>query len=86
MYIEIFNGINIFSRLYIDYEKKVVDIEVQPNRDIKNISDIFTYPDRGFVFNFNTISIFLKNRGILPDTKEGLYTNIDDKIKIVVLK
>ena len=86
MYIEIFNWINIFSRLYIDYEKKVVDIEVQPNRDIKNISDIFTYPDRGFVFNFNTISIFLKNRGILPDTKEGLYTNIDDKIKIVVLK
>ncbi len=86
MYIEIFNGMNIFSGLYIDYDKKVVDIEVQPNRDIKNISDIFTYPDRGFVFDFNTISIFLKNRGILPDTKEGLYTNIDDKIKIVVFK
>ena len=86
MFIEIFNGTKVFSRLYIDYNKKEVDIEIQPNRDIKNISDIFTYPDKGFVFDFNTISIFLKNRGILPNTKEGVYTNIDDDIKIVVLK
>ncbi len=85
MYVEIFNGMNIFSRFYIDYNKKAVDIETQPDRAIKNISDIFTYPDKGFVFDFNTISIFLKNRCIFPDTKEGLYTNIDDDIKIVVI-
>jgi len=85
MFVEIFNGMKVFSRFYIDFDNKTVDIEVQPNKDIKNISDIFTYPDRGFVFDFNTISIFLKNRGILPNTKEGVYTNIDDNIKIVVL-
>ena len=86
MFIEIFNGTKVFSRLYIDYNKKEVDIEIQPNRDIKNISDIFTYPDKGFVFDFNTISIFLKNRGVTSDSKEGIYTNIDDNIKVVVLK
>lgn len=86
MFIEIFNGMNLFSRLYINYDDKVIDIAVQPNRDIKNISDIFTYPDKGFVFDFNTISIFLRNRGITADSTEGVYTNIDDNIKIVVLK
>lgn len=86
MYVEIFNGVNLFSRFYIDYNKKAVDIETQPDRAIKNISDIFTYPGKGFVFDFYTISIFLKNRRIFPDTKEGLYTNIDDDIKIVVIK
>ena len=86
MFIEIFNGVNVFSRLRIDYSNEVVDIESQPNRNIKNISDIFTYPNRGFVFDFNTISIFLKNRGITSDSKEGVYTNIDDNIKVVVLK
>jgi len=86
MFIEIFNGVNIFSRLRIDYNNEVVDIESQPNRGIKNISDIFTYPNRGFVFNFNTISVFLKNRGVTADSKEGVYTNIDDNIKVVVLK
>ncbi len=86
MFIEIFNGMNVFSRLHIDYDNEVVDIEVQPNRGIKNISDIFTYPNRGFVFDFNTISIFLKNRGVTSDSKEGVYTNIDDDIKVVVLK
>lgn len=64
MFIEIYNGVNVFSRLRIDYRNEVVDIESQPNRNIKNISDIFTYPNRGFVFDFNTISIFLKNRGV----------------------
>ena len=86
MFIEIFNGMSVFSRLYINYDNEVIDIAVQPNRDIKNISDIFTYPDKGFVFDFNTISIFLKNRGITADSKEGVYTNIDDNIKVVVLK
>ena len=84
MFVEIFNRMNVFSRLHIDYTNEVVDIKVQPNRDIKNISDIFTYPDRGFVFDFNTISIFLKNRGITANSKEGVYKNIDDDIKIVV--
>ena len=84
MFVEIFNGMNVFSRLHIDYTNEVVDIKVRPNRDIKNISDIFTYPDRGFVFDFNTISIFLKNRGITANSKEGVYKNIDDDIKIVV--
>ena len=86
MFIEIFNGVNVFSRLRIDYNNEVVDIESQPNKDIKNISDIFTYPNRGFVFDFNTISIFLKNRGVTLDSKEGVYTNINDNIKVVVLK
>ena len=86
MFIEIFNGMNVFSRLHIDYDNEVVDIEVQPNRGIKNISDIFTYPGKGFVFDFNTIATFLKNRGVTSDSKEGVYTNIDDHIKIVVLK
>ena len=86
MFIEILNGVNVFSRLRIDYRNEVVDIESQPNRNIKNISDIFTYPNRGFVFDFNTISIFLKNRGVTSDSKEGVYTNIDDNIKVVVLK
>ena len=85
MLIEISNGMKLFSRLCIDYNTKEINIEVQPNKDIKNLTDIFTYPDRGFVFEFNTISVFLKNRGILPNTKEGVYTNIDDDIKIVVL-
>ncbi len=86
MFIEIFNGVNVFSRLYIDYQNEVVDIKSQPNRNIKNISDIFTYPNRGFVFDFNTISIFLKNRGVTADSKEGVYTNIDDNIKVVALR
>ena len=86
MFIEIYNGVNVFSRLYIDYSNKIVDIKDQPNRDIKYLFGIFTYPGRGFVFDFNTISIFLKNRGITADSKEGVYTNIDDDIKVVVLK
>ena len=45
MFIEILNGVNVFSRLRIDYRNEVVDIESQPNRNIKNISDIFTYPN-----------------------------------------
>ncbi len=86
MFIEIFNGMNVFSRLHIDYDNEAVDIEVQPNRDIKFITDIFIYPGRGFIFDFKTISIFLKNRGVTANSKEGVYTNIDDHIKIVVLK
>lgn len=73
MFIEIFNGTKVFSRLYIDYNKKEVDIEIQPNRDIKNISDIFTYPDKGFVFDFNTISIFLKNRDCTKYKRRCIY-------------
>lgn len=86
MFIEILNKDKIYSRFYIDFNKKVVDIETEPNnKTSKMITDIFTYPDDGFIFNFKTISTFLKNRGIVENTKDGVYKNIDDDIKIVVI-
>ena len=37
MLIEIFKGTSLFSRLRVDYNNAVVDIEAQPNRDIRSI-------------------------------------------------
>lgn len=85
MFIEILNKNKIYSRFYIDFNKKAIDIETEPDKTSKMITDIFTYPDNGFIFNFKTISTFLKNRGIMENTKDGIYKNIDDNIKIVVI-
>lgn len=86
MLVEVFDKFAIYSRFFIDFEKEKLDIIEEPNKDIKVINDIFEYPKKGFIFNFDTVSIFLKNRGITSNSKPGVYQNIDDNIKIVVLR
>ena len=86
MLIEIFNGFDIYSRFFINFEEKELDIIEEPNGNIKVINDIFRYPKEGFAFNFATVSTFLKNRGITSNSRTGVYQNIDDHIKIVVLR
>ena len=84
--IEIFDGFKIYSRFFIDFNNKNLNIIENPNRNIRIIDDIFKYPEKGFCFNYETVLIFLKNRGISSETKSGVYENVDDNIKIVVIK
>lgn len=86
MLVEVFDKFTIYSRFFINFEKEKLDIIEEPNKDIKVINDIFEYPKKGFIFNFHTVSTFLKNRGITSNSKPGVYQNIDDNIKIVVLR
>lgn len=86
MLVEIFNGFKMYSRFTIDFNNKNLDVLDNPNENIKIINDIFKYPEKGFCFNYETVSIFLKNRGISSETKSGVYENVDDNIKIVVIK
>lgn len=86
MLVEIFNGFKMYSRFTIDFNNKNLDVLDNPNENIKIINDIFKYPEKGFCFNYETVSIFLKNRGISSETKSGVYENVDDDIKIVIIK
>lgn len=86
MLIEVFNNFAVYSRFFINFEERELDIIEEPNASIKLINDIFKYPKEGFVFNFNTVSSFLKNRGINSESTSGVYQNVDDGIKIVVLR
>ena len=82
----LFDGFKIYSKFFIDFDNKKLNIIENPNKNIRIIDDIFKYPEKGFCFNYETVSIFLKNRGISSETKSGVYENIDDNIKIVVIK
>ncbi len=86
MLVEIFNGFKMYSRFIIDFNNKNLDVLDNPNENIRIINDIFKYPKEGFRFNFETVSIFLSNRGVSSETKSGVYENVDDNIKIVVIK
>ncbi len=83
--IEVFHKFDLYARFKIDFEEKTLVIMEGPNKEVKSLNDIFKYTD-GFKFNFETVRIFLKNRKINGDTHSGVYTNIADEIKVVVIR
>ena len=84
MTVELYHNEDLHSGFIIDFDKKKVDILEGPNEEVKLINNVFKYPD-GFKFNFETISVFLKNRNICEDTPVGVYRNVDNGNRIVVI-
>ena len=85
MLIEIFYSQELYSRFRIDFADKTLDVIEEPKRDIRFVNSIFEYSD-GFRFDFKTVSTFLKYRNIDENTPDGVYWNVDSKIRIVVIR
>lgn len=84
MNIKIYNFEDIYANINIDFDNSILTVKDGPNRNIAFIDKIFIYPERGYLFNFETVTTFLKNRGITSESKNGIYENVDDNIKIIV--
>ena len=85
MLIEIFYNQELYSRFKIDFANKTLKVIEEPNRELRFVNSTFVYAD-GFRFDFKTVSTFLKNRKIDENTPDGVYWNVDSKIKIVVIR
>ena len=83
MLIEIYCGEKLYARLDMDFAAKKMNVLAGQDRSVQFIDRIFQYAD-GYRFDFRTVGIYLKNRGVTQDSSPGVYENIDDDVKIVV--